>query len=192
MNMSKKKDHMALRNNGAKKAKGFTLIEILIATAIITIVAAVVAPLLTEVKDKTIIVSQELQMMRTTLANIDDRYWDEAIDTNMDNTELLAGHTIPTAYRSTGTDKIYNLFGGNITITGDDYDGLTWVTENVPANVCTKFVDDAKNLGFENVDVGGNTLQYSASKNSDFTTACSTAAGTADEITITFTRTPSA
>lgn len=189
MNMSKKKEHMALRNNGAKKAKGFTLIEILIATAIITIVAAVVAPLLTEVKDKTIVVSQELQMMRTTLANIDDRYWDENITTAVDNTELIAGNTVPTAYRISGTDKIYNLFGGEIVINGVDFDGLTWETNKVPSNVCTKFVDDAKNLGFENVDVGGNSLQYSVSKNADFTTACTAAAGTADEITITFTRT---
>jgi len=189
MNMSKKNNHIALRNSGAKKSKGFTLIEILIATAIITIVAAVVAPLLTEVKDKTIVVSQEIQMMRTALANIDDRYWDENIDTNMDNTELLAGNTIPSAYRSTGTDKIYNLFGGNITIDGLDFDGLTWQTEKVPSNVCTKFIDDAKNLGFENVNVNGNDVQYSIAKNADFTTACTTAD---DEITITFTRTPSA
>lgn len=189
MNMSKKKEHMALRNNGAKKAKGFTLIEILIATAIITIVAAVVAPLLTEVKDKTIVVSQELQMMRTTLANIDDRYWDENITGTVDNIELIAGNIVPTAYRISGTDKIYNLFGGEIVITGVDFDGLIWETNKVPSNVCTKFVDDAKNLGFENVEVGGNSLQYSVSKNADFTNACTTAAGTADEITIKFTRT---
>lgn len=190
MNMSKKNEHMALRNNGAKKAKGFTLIEILIATAIITIVAAVVAPLLTEVKDKTIVVSQEIQMMRTALANIDDRYWDENITTAVDNTELIAGNIVPTAYRINGTDKIYNLFGGNITIDGLDYDGLKWQTEKVPSNVCTKFIDDAKSLGFENVIVNGNDVQYSVAKNADFTTACANAG--VDEMTIVFTRTPSA
>jgi prepilin-type N-terminal cleavage/methylation domain-containing protein len=168
-----------------KKQSGFTLIEILIASVIIAIVAGIVGPLLTEVKDKNVTVSQEIALMRATLANIDDRYWDEAITTDLDNAELMAGSILPIAYKQSGTEDIFSLFGGSIFINGVDEDGLTWLTEGVPNGVCTKFIDDAKSLGFETAIVsGGGTVTYSTDKNADFTVAC----GTDDSVDITFTR----
>lgn len=177
-----------------KKQGGFTLLEILIAAVIIALVAGIVGPLLTETKDKNVTVGQEISLMRATLANIDDRYWDEPITTDLDNEELMAGRILPQAVRQAGTDQIYNLFGGTVTITGIDDDGLEWVSQGVPEGVCAKFVDDARSLGFETVDVAGTSVDYTdrtLSDNATITQACD-GAGTNGVVTITFRREPAA
>ena len=80
------------------------------------------------------------------------------------------------------------MFGGSIFIDGVDEDGLTWLTEGVPAGVCTKFVDDAKSLGFETASVGGSLVTYSQARNQDYTDACVAGVGGNDAFDITFTR----
>jgi prepilin-type N-terminal cleavage/methylation domain-containing protein len=183
---------MRKQNSKMNRQSGFTIYEILIASAIIAIVAAVIAPLLNETKDKNVTVAQELTLMRTTVANIDDRYWDEAITSAMDNRELIDGRILPGAYRRNDTTAdIFNLFGGVVTITGVDENGLTWESNGVPNGVCTKFVDDGNTLGFETVNVGGTLLVYSDTTNADITQACvggEGSGGSADTVNIIWIR----
>lgn len=176
---------------GAKQA-GFTLFEILITTVIIAIVASIVIPTLTETKDKNVTVGQEIAMMAATINNIDDRYFDENITTALNNQELIESNILPKAYRRNTAFEIFNLWGGVITIDGVDENGLTWVSSGVPAPVCSKFIDDAKSLGFEEVetDAGGARTTYSTLDNAQITQMCQPAAGT-DLVTITWHRTES-
>lgn len=175
-----------------KKQGGFTLFEILIAAVIITLVASIVLPTLTETKDKNVTVGQEISMMAATVNNIDDRYFDENITTDLDNQELIEGQILPKAYRRNSSFEIFNLWGGVITIDGVDENGLTWVSAGVPAPVCSKFIDDAKSLGFEEVetDAGGARTPYSTLTNAQITQMCQPASGT-DQVTITWHRTES-
>lgn len=156
-----------------KKAQGgFTLIEILISAVIIAIVASIVGPLMTETKDKNVTVGQEVGLMRATIQNIDDRYFDENITATLDNAELIASRILPKAYRRNASNEIFNLWGGQVTIAGVEDDGLVWTSAGVPAGVCSKFVDDSGDLGFETVTVGGTEIVYSAKTNAAITTAC--------------------
>ncbi len=169
----------------ANKQGGFTFIEILVASVIIALVASILGPLLTETKDKNVTVGQEIALMRATIQNLDDRYSDESITSDVDNTEIIDGRILPKAYRRNDSDEIYSLFGGKITVDGVDENGLTWETEGVPTDVCAKFVDDAKSLGFELVDIDGTQLRYSEALNADFTSACD---ASNDTVTVTWTR----
>jgi prepilin-type N-terminal cleavage/methylation domain-containing protein len=183
---------MRKQNNKMNRQSGFTIYEILIATTIIAIVAAVVVPILNETKDKNVTVGQELTLMRTTITNIDDRYWDEPITVAMNNRELIDSRILPQAYQRNDTSAdIFNLFGGIVTITGVDENGLTWQSDGVPNGVCTKFVDDGKTLGFETVTVGPNPLTYSETTNALITQACLSGEGTGgsdDTVIIIWTR----
>lgn len=161
--------------------KGFTLFEILIGAVIFAILAATIVPLLTDAKDKNVLVTQEISLMRTTLANIEDRYFDEAIDADLDNAEVVNGRMIAASYRTVGTE-IFNLFDGNVEVVGVPENGLTWTSESIPVNACAKLVDDAKNLGFETVTVDGTAVNYRVARNTDITTACDVAADTVEII----------
>jgi prepilin-type N-terminal cleavage/methylation domain-containing protein len=183
---------MRKQNSKMNRQSGFTIYEILIATTIIAIFAAVVVPVLNETKDKNVTVGQELTLMRTTIANIDDRYWDEPITAEMNNRELIDAQILSSAYRRNDTSgQVFNLFGGVVTITGVDENGLTWQSEGVPNSVCTKFVDDGETLGFEVVRVGGSELIYSETSNAEITQACVSGEGTGgsdDTISIVWVR----
>lgn len=167
--------------------KGFTLFEMLIGAIIFSLLAAVIIPQLTSVKDKNILVTQEIGMMRTSLLNIEDRYYDEFIDGDLDNQEMIEGKMISSSYRVNG-DVIYNLFDGAVTITGVGDNGLVWVSEGITEVACAKLIDDAKTLGFETVDVGGNSVTYLGARNSDFTSACISGLGNNETVTVTWTR----
>lgn len=169
-----------------KKQGGFTLMEIAIGAIIFALLASIIAPLLNEAKDKTVMVTQELSLMRTTIQNIGDRYSDEFVTTDLDNQELIEGNILPSAYRRNNTSfEIFNMWGGQVVVAGVDNNGLTWTTEKVPTPVCTKFVDDAKSLGFETVSVDGQDGVYSEMQNADITQLCQS---TNDNVTIVFTR----
>lgn len=87
------------------------------------------------------------------------------------------------------TNTIYNQFGGEITIEGVDFNGLTWTSEKIPADSCAAMVAEVKNLTiFEEVTVGSTDLQYSSTGNADYTAACETAAGSTDNLTIVWTK----
>ena len=178
--------------NKIGKQGGFTMLEILISAVIIAIVISVVGPTMTETKDKNVTVGQEISLMNATVNNIDDRYFNENITTDLDNQELIEGNILPKAYRRNAAFEIFNLWGGIVTIDGVDDDGLTWSSAGVPATVCAKFVDDGRNLGFEEVetDAGGARVPYSTLTNSAITQMCQPAAGT-DRVTITWHRTES-
>ena len=173
--------------NTLSNQKGFTLFELIIGGVVFTLVAAIVVPQLLAVKDKNVLVTQELGMMRSTLLNIEDRYFDEFIDGDLDNQELIDGKMIADAYRVNG-DVIYNLFDGAITVTGVGDNGLIWESQGITEVACAKLIDDAKSLGFETVDVGGNSVTYLGARNSDFTAACVAGLGSNETVTVTWTR----
>lgn len=179
--------------NIMKNQKGFTLFEILIGAVIFTILAAIIVPQLTAVKDRNVLVTQEVSLMSTTLGNIEDRYFDEVITSaNLDNEQLVDGQIIADSYRVNGT-SIYNLFGGDIDIVGFNTNGLIWVSEGITEAACVKLIDDVKNLSFDEVlvDGGGPAVDYNNAAdaiNTNFTAACTPAFVESDTATVTFTR----
>jgi len=175
-----------------QKQKGFTLFEILIGAVIFTILAAIIVPQLTAVKDRNVLVTQEVSLMATTISNLQDRYSDERIGGLLDNAEMVNGKIIADSYRVDGV-RIYNLFGGEITIDGVSANGLDWVTEGITEAACVKLVDDVNKLGyFDEVDVdGGGSLDYGVkaeANNVNYTRICAGAFEETDAVTITFQR----
>jgi type II secretory pathway pseudopilin PulG len=173
------------------KQAGFTMFEILIGAVVFTLLASIIVPLITGTKDKVIMTTQELNQMRSTLSNIEDRYYDEFITEDLNNSEVIDGQMVAESYRTLGNTTIYNIFDGEITITGKTNNGLEWISEGITKAACTKFVDDASNLGFETVDVGGTAVQYLGATNKDYTAACVAGLGSDEIVTLTWTRDPS-
>jgi len=170
------------------KQAGLTMIELVIGILIISALIAVVAPILNGLLNSNVAANNEVSAMTRTVNKIDERYYDEPIDSSLDNTEIITARLYAESYRISGTSNIYNQFGGKVTIDGVDENGLTWVSEKVSTDACINVVNGAKNLGFETVQVGSTTLQYSAAKKSDMSAACDAAAAGADNLTITWTR----
>jgi prepilin-type N-terminal cleavage/methylation domain-containing protein len=175
--------------NATKKQRGFTILEILVAVVIIILFASIVGPLLSDAKDKSVTVTGEITMMRATLENIDARHINESITATLNNAAVIQGRMLATAYRKKGTTNIYNLFGGQITISGIAENGLTWDSTGISSAACPMMVSDAKDLGFETVKIGGGAAtKYSTITNTIITAACVAATSSSDEVTITWTR----
>ena len=173
----------------AKKQGGFTLIEIVVGLIIAGLFAAAVTPILFAATDDTLVSTESTAMTRS-FTNLQARYDNEAWDSNIDNQEMIDGRMIAENYKvikSTGT--IYNQFGGEITIEGIDFNGLTWTSEKIPGTSCASMVSEVKSSSlFETVTVGSTTLQYSDTGNTDYTAACEAAAGSGDSLTIVWTK----
>jgi len=173
----------------AKKQGGFTLIEIVVGLIIFGLIAAALSPILFGSRDDTLVATESTAMSRS-VTSLESRYDNEAWGTAIDNDEMIAGRMISENYKvidATGT--IYNQFGGEITIDGVDFNGLTWESEKIPADSCAAMVAEVKNLTiFQQVDIGSTNLQYSDTGNADYTAACEAEAGTDDSVTITWTK----
>lgn len=171
------------------KQKGYSAIEIMIAVVLIGIVLAFVVPMLTGVKDKNVTVNQEFGAMQRTVTQIYDRYFNEIIeDSNVNNSEVIAGRLQSEAYRHNGTDKIYNIFGGEIDIEGVAENGLTFTSNRIPKNVCASLVNMTRGkLPFETVDIAGTAITFSdAGSINAINNACEAVTG--DSLTITWTK----
>lgn len=172
---------------GAAAQRGFTLIELAIIVVIVGIIAAYVVPMLTGIKDKNVTVNQEFSAMQRTVTQIYDRYFNEIIDdTNINNSEVIAARLQSEAYRNNGTDQIFNIFGGNIVITGVAENGLEFESQKIPTNVCSALVSLTRGkLPFETVEINGSEVVLSdADAIQQITAACD--AVTADNMTITW------
>jgi len=172
-----------------KKQGGFTLIEIVIGIIIFGLIAAALSPILFGARDDTLVATETSAMSRS-VTNLENRYNTEAWGAGIDNAEMIAGRMVSENYKIiVATDTIYNQFGGEITITGVDFNGLTWQSDKIPASVCAAIVQEVKNLTiFQQVDIGATNLQYSDTGNADYTAACVAEAGTDDSLTITWTK----
>jgi prepilin-type N-terminal cleavage/methylation domain-containing protein len=172
-----------------KKQGGFTLIEVVVGLIIFGIIAAALSPILFGARDDTLVSTESTAMSRS-VTNLESRYDTEAWGSAIDNAEMIAGRLISENYKFIeATDTIYNQFGGEITVTGVDFNGLTWESEKIPAGSCASMVAEVKNLTiFEQVDIGSTNLQYSDTGNADYTAACEAEAGTGDSVTITWTK----
>tara|TARA_B100000809_G_scaffold253392_1_gene289355 strand:+ start:502 stop:1044 length:543 start_codon:yes stop_codon:yes gene_type:complete len=168
----------------SRKQGGFTMIELVIGILIMAVGIAVIAPILNGLLNSNVKASAEVSAMTRTVNIIDDRYYSEAIDGDLNNTEIVVAKLYAEAYRVTG-DNIYNQFGGKITIEGVGDNGLIWTSEKITTDACINVVNGAKNLGFETVNVGGTDLKYSEIKKSDMSAACDT---TDDNLTVVWTR----
>jgi prepilin-type N-terminal cleavage/methylation domain-containing protein len=168
----------------SRKQGGFTMIELVIGILIMAVGIAVIAPILNGLLNSNVKATAEVSAMTRTVNMIDDRYQSEAIDGDLDNTEIVTAKLFAEAYRVTG-DNIYNQFGGKITIVGVNDNGLIWTSEKVTTDACINVVNGAKNLGFETVKVGSTDLKYSEIKKRDMSAACDT---TDDNLTIVWTR----
>lgn len=178
---------MSIRS--VKNQGGFTLIEIVIGVIIFGLIASQLTPLLFGATDDTLVATESSAMSRS-YTNLKSRYDTEAWDSNIDNQEMIDGRMIAESYKvikATGT--IYNNFGGEITIDGVDFNGLTWTSEKIPSNSCASMIAEVKNLTlFETVTVGSSELQYSDTGNADYTAACEGATGNGDSLTIVWTK----
>tara|TARA_R110001583_G_scaffold88876_5_gene230022 strand:+ start:1844 stop:2389 length:546 start_codon:yes stop_codon:yes gene_type:complete len=178
-----------MNSRTAKKQGGFTLIEIVVAIIVIGIVAAALTPILFGAKDDTL-VSTETKAMSRSVTNLVTRYNTEAWDGDIDNEEMIVGEMISESYKVIrATSTIYNQFGGEITIDGVAFNGLTWASEKIPKTVCASYIAEVKNLTiFQTVTVGSTDLQYSSTGNADYTAACDAAAGSNDSLTLVWTK----
>lgn len=172
-----------------QRQKGLTAIELIIGIVVIGLFFAFVVPLIKGAKDKNAMSLVETSSMSRTYEGIYDRYQGELIDENLDNEEVLRQKVIAEGYKIVGTDTIYNAWGGEITITGVADNGLEWESTKIPATACPALVEETKRIGFETVNIGGTDFQYSDTTASDRAAGCETAAGSSDEITITWIRT---
>lgn len=183
---------IAMKNKTSKvrnltKQGGFTLIELAIIVVIIGIAASYVVPMLTGIKDKNVTVNQEFSAMQRTVTQIYDRYFNEVIDgNNINNEEVIAARLQSEAYRHDGSDKIFNIFGGEIVISGVDSNGLEYESQKIPTNVCSALVSLTRGkLPFETVEIGGTAVRFSDSDAiQKITEACNNATG--DNLDITW------
>lgn len=174
--------------SNTRNEKGFSVVEIIFAVALLGIFFGIVIPLLTGGRDSTS-VSLEVTQMRSTLDNISNRYFAEPIDASLDNQQVISGRLASRSYRTSGGNIIYNQFGGTVEINGVAENGLTWATNDIPSNVCLDFVQQGRGLGFLSVNIGGSgELQYSQTNVAEMTQNCESAAGTNDTVDIVFTR----
>lgn len=172
-----------------KKQGGFTLIEVVVGLIIFGLIAAALSPILFGARDDTL-VSTEVSSMSRSITSLEARYNNEAWGSAIDNAEMVDGKLISENYKVIPTTAtIYNQFGGEITVTGVDFNGLVWVSEKIPSAACAGIVSEVKNLTiYQQVDIGSTNLQYSSTGNADYTTACVSEAGTGDSVTITWTK----
>ncbi|OUV23058.1 MAG: hypothetical protein CBC55_02880 [Gammaproteobacteria bacterium TMED95] len=168
-----------------KNQRGFTMIEIGIAIAIMLIGAAIIVPIVSGYLD-TSRVNNEVTAMRATFDKVQQRYQREPITTDIDNQELIEANLLAANYRTNSSFQIYNIFDGQVTIDGVDENGMTWVSAGIPESVCAELVENARSLQFELVTIGSTELRYSDSLNADFTQACIGAVAD-DVVTITWT-----
>jgi prepilin-type N-terminal cleavage/methylation domain-containing protein len=168
----------------SRKQGGFTMIELVIGILIMAVGIAVIAPILNGLLNANVKASAEVSAMTRTVNMIDDRYYSEAINADLDNVEVIKAKLFAEAYRVSG-DNIYNQFGGKITIVGVEDNGLVWTSEKITSEACINVVNGAKDLGFETVAVGGTTLKYSETTKAMMSDACNT---TDDNLTVVWTR----
>ncbi|MEG3764901.1 pilus assembly FimT family protein [Alteromonas sp. 14N.309.X.WAT.G.H12] len=176
-------------NKHTNKQKGFTMIEIMVALAIMLIGVAVIAPLMNDYFNSSK-VSNEISAMRGSMQNLTRRYQREPITSDVDNQEMIESGMLSSNYRTSGTDVIYNIFDGIIEINGVDDNGYTWESSGIDEDVCSEFAESARSLPVDLIQIGGEDYRYSESGNSDFTSACVSAAESSegDTVTLTWTR----
>lgn len=168
--------------------KGFTLIETLVGLAIFSILAIVISTLMNDTKDSLLLSQKEALQMQGTMTKLNERYQEEPVTSSVNNRLLIDNRIIAPAYKIDKTaGKIYNSFGGAVTITGVNGNGLTWESKLIPIKACDKLAADTNGLSFETVTIGTTKLVYSVTKTSDISAAC-TAAAKDDVVTILWTR----
>jgi len=168
--------------------KGFTLIEALVGLALFSIIVVVISSLMNDAKDSLLLSQKEVLQMQGTMSKMNERYQEEPVTSSVNNRLVIDNRIIAPAYKIDKTGgKIYNTFGGAVTIVGVNGNGLTWESKLVPVKACDKLVSDTSGLGFETVTIGTTKLVYSTLKTSDISTAC-TAAAKDDVVTILWTR----
>lgn len=139
------------------KQAGYSMLELMVIVVILGIIASFVVPMLTGVKDKNVTVQQEFNAMQRTVTQIYDRYFNEIIDdTNVDNTEIITAKLQSEAYKNDGASKLFNIFGGEIIITGVADNGLIFESQKIPTNVCSSMVSMTRGkMPFESVSING-------------------------------------
>jgi prepilin-type N-terminal cleavage/methylation domain-containing protein len=181
-----------MRNGNAtkqNKQKGFTLIELVIAVVVIGLAVSFAAPVLRGLVGDTTY-ENEVNAIERTIAKMQKRYSTDPWGATLDNDMVLSGKLEAEAYKTIKTSgTIYNAFGGEVIITGVDFNGLIWEEQLVPANSCSAFVQavGARSY-FEEVTIGATTLQFSATNPDDYATTCDAQLGTDDSVTIVFTK----
>lgn len=176
------------KHNNFKKQGGFTFIELMIAVVIIGVAWAFIAPQLQGLMDRNVTVQSETGAMTRTFNQIQDRYFDEIIDGDFNTEVALRGRLFAEAYNNNGIDTVYNIFDGDITVTGVADNGWTWVSSKIPTNSCASLITTAKSVGYEVFEVGGaSQRRYSEASNDDIASDCETG-DTNDTVTITWTK----
>jgi|TARA_B110000196_G_C21087598_1_gene635833 prepilin-type N-terminal cleavage/methylation domain-containing protein len=185
---SKKMELIMRKHNNFKKQGGFTFIELMIAVVIIGVAWAFIAPQLQGLMDRNVTVQSETGAMTRTFNQIQDRYFDEIIDSDFNTEVALRGRLFAEAYNNNGIDTVYNIFDGDITVAGVADNGWTWVSSKIPTNSCASLITTAKTVGYETFAVSGaSERRYSEASKDDIATDCETGDNN-DTVTITWTK----
>jgi type II secretory pathway pseudopilin PulG len=169
-----------------KKNLGFTILEILIAISIIILFSSIVAPLLTDAKDKNVTVQAELTMVKSSFENIYSRHINSNINDEFDNKAVIQGKMLAVAYRKNSSFDVFNLFGGKINISSAGDNSLIWESNGINAEACPSYVDSAKHIGFDSVEVGSTTITYSSASVVNINQACINGTDADGKVTVTF------
>lgn len=177
-----------MKIQGKKKQGGFTFIELTIAVVIIAVAVSFMAPQLKGLLDNNVTVGQESGAMARSYNLMTQRFIDEGVDSSFGNEELIRGRLQSEAYQVNGTDEVFNIFKGAITVTGLDDNGWTWQSDKIPSESCANMLNEARTVGYETFQVtGASVRRYSEVTTDEMAQDCET--GTSDDVvTITWTK----
>ncbi|MBE8232149.1 MAG: hypothetical protein HAW67_00325 [Endozoicomonadaceae bacterium] len=170
-----------------KKQAGLTAIEMVIGLVVLSLLAAAITPVVLGALEG-FKAESEITAMKDSGGKILKRYERDVITTSLDNDEVIVAELFSKAYSTSGTSNLFNRFGGSIDINGVDSNGLTWESTKIPQGQCETIVLGMSGYIFENVAIGTTNIQYSNTNPSAITTACNSAAGSTDIVTLTWTK----
>lgn len=166
-----------------KKQAGITAVEMLIYVAAVAVILLVVLPILQGVLSKTS-TSAEMQAITDTMARVETYRKANNIDGTLDNAFMIRNNLVSPSYKVNGA-LIYNTFNKPVVFEGVATNGFRYST-TVPSSSCPENAENGMVQGFDSVEIGGTSLQYSDTTPDDRAQACEGAVGTADVIEIVY------